>query len=134
MKYTRVRHFHQPRSALNWPRSLICRPGVFKYGRTMSYLLLDALTNGNRFQNKRQSMRQTSRQASSSATNTSRHQSFTMASQGNDPNASYGGSTSPTNVSAQQYLPRSDSRPPGAQDSVIPRREDDPRKWPTGRY
>ncbi|KAL4074188.1 hypothetical protein J3A83DRAFT_4371465 [Scleroderma citrinum] len=85
------------------------------------------------FQNKRQSMRQTSRQASSSTHTTSHHQSFSMTSQVDDPiHASYGGSTSPTSSSAQPYLPRSDSRPAGAQDtrsSTTSRREDDTRKW-----
>ncbi|KIJ67936.1 hypothetical protein HYDPIDRAFT_25392 [Hydnomerulius pinastri MD-312] len=89
------------------------------------------------FQNKRQSMRQTSRQASSSV-NTASHQPFTMSSQSDDvSHPSYGGSLSPTTVPAQPYLPRSDTRPavgPDSRASMPSRRDDDSRKWSTGRY
>jgi len=88
------------------------------------------------FQNKRQSMRQTSRQAANPATGGS-HQPFSMSSQSeNVAHASYG-SLSPTTLPAQSFVQRSDSRPVGGPDARAPpqpRREDDSRKWSSGRY
>lgn len=47
-----------------------------------------------------------------------RYQSFAPTSQANDPtHALCGGGTSSASVSPQQYLPHSDSRPPGSQDT-----------------
>lgn len=63
-----------------------------------------------------------SRQASGSTHTTSRHQPYAMTSPANDPtHASYSAGASSTGVSTQQYLPHSDSRPPGSQDTGPPR-------------
>lgn len=82
-------------------------------------------------------MRQTSRQAANSATGGS-HQPFSMSSQAeNVAHSSYGGSLSPSTLPTQSFVQRSDSRPVGGPDARAPpqpRREDDSRKWPSGRY
>ena len=82
-------------------------------------------------------MRQTSRQAASSATSGS-HQPFSISSQTQDVGpTSYGGSLSPTTLPNQNFVQRSDSRTIVAADARAPaqsRREDDSRKWSSGRY
>lgn len=79
-------------------------------------------------------MRQTSRQAATSATTGS----FSLTSQADEvPHSSYGGSLSPTTLPAHSFVQRSDTRPvvgPDARTSAQSRREDDSRKWPSGRY
>ncbi|KAI9572152.1 hypothetical protein HD554DRAFT_2212834 [Boletus coccyginus] len=87
------------------------------------------------FQNKRQSMRQTSRQTASSATSGS-HQPFSISSQTQDIGAtSYGGSMSPTTLPNQNFVQRADTRTvTDARAPAQSRREDDSRKWSSGRY
>lgn len=82
-------------------------------------------------------MRQTSRQAASSAAG-GPHQPFSMSSQSEDvSHTSYGGSLSPTTLPAHTFVQRSDSRQVVGADARAPaqtRREDDSRKWSSGRY
>jgi homeobox protein YOX1/YHP1 len=91
------------------------------------------------FQNKRQSMRQTSRQTASAAANAT-HQSFSMPPPSeNVGHSTYGGSLSPTTLSTHSFVQRSDSRSVVSPDARAaaqshPHREDDSRKWSSGRY